>query len=76
MRLLDLFLEILRDGEWHDLTETARILGVNGVKMGMVAAFLNHYGFIELEELKAKLTEPMYQFLKQINWIQRAEKEM
>ena len=71
--VIDQVLELLSDGEWHNLNEVASILGVSGVKVGLIASFLNKYGFIDLKlGIKAKLTEPTHQFLK---WIKRVEKE-
>ena len=70
MQLIDCFLDILKDGHWHDLTETASILGISGVQMGIVAAFLQHYEFIELEQLKAKLKPETQVFLRRIKWLE------
>ena len=66
--IIDQVLELLSDGEWHNLNEVASILGVSGVKIGLIASFLNKYGFIDLKPgIKAKLTELMHQFLRELN---------
>ena len=73
LREIDKVLELLSDGEWHALDEVASILGISGVKIGLIASFLNEYGLISLRpSVKAKLTKPQQQFMKQIK---RVEKE-
>ena len=76
LREVDEVLELLGDGEWHNLDEVASILEVSGVKVGLIASFLNKYGLISLRSgVKAKLTKRQQQFMKRIKWIEHAEKE-
>jgi len=74
MEVLDRFLELLMDGQWHDLTETAHKLGITGVKMGLIAGFFKYFGFVEVEGVKAKLDGRVRGFLKTIKWVERAER--
>jgi len=67
MEVLDSFLEFLKDGKWHDLTEMSEKLGITGVKIGIVAGFFKHYGFIETDGIKARIDERVRDFLKEMN---------
>jgi len=73
MELLDAFLELLMDGEWRDLTEISDKLGISGVKLGIIAGFFKHYGFIELIGFNAKLNGKVRDFWNRIKWVERAE---
>jgi hypothetical protein len=73
MKSLDALLDILGDGKWHHMTETALKLGVDKVKMTLAVAFLKKYGFVEAVGDYIKITPQVQQFLKEIKWIERSE---
>jgi len=73
MKVLDSFLKLLMDGEWHDLTEFPEKLGISGVKVGIIAGFFKYFGFIEVDGLKARIDVRVGEFLKRIKWVERAE---
>jgi len=66
MELLDSFLELLMDGEWHDLTEISDKLGISGVKVGIIAGFFEHHGFIETDGVNERIEARVRKHLKRI----------
>jgi len=73
MEILDSFLELLMDGEWHDLTVIASRLGITEMMAGIIAGFFQHYGFIERDGVNAKLDEKVREFLRSFKWVERVE---
>jgi len=72
MDVLDRFLELLMDGEWHILTEFPKKLGISGVKVGIIAGFFKYFGFIETDGANARIDARVGEFLKRIKWVERA----
>ena len=71
---IDEILWLLKDGKWHNLTESIEKCSLPKPKMKMAVNFLWEYNFIQVDEngRKAKLRPLMLNF---INEIQRVEKE-
>lgn len=66
MPTIDQVLELLENGDWHELTEIARKSGLQQSKLEAVVDFLAEYEFIHVdkEQQRAKLTHPVLKFLK------------
>jgi DNA-binding IclR family transcriptional regulator len=66
MPTIDQVLELLENGDWHELTEIARKSGLQQSKLEAVVDFLEEYEFIHVdkEQQRAKLTHPVLKFLK------------
>jgi DNA-binding IclR family transcriptional regulator len=74
MSTIDEILWLLKDGEWHELTELAEKAEIPKVKAEMVVSFLGEYDFIQInEDLKRLKLKPS--ILEFFNEIQRFEKE-
>jgi DNA-binding IclR family transcriptional regulator len=66
MSTIDQVLELLKDGNWHKLSEIAKQFGLQQPKLEAIVNFLAEYEFIHVDkdEQKAKLTHPVVKFLK------------
>jgi len=66
MPTIDQVLELLEDGDWHELKEIGRKSGLQQSKLEAVVDFLEEYEFIHVdkEQQRAKLTHPVLKFLK------------
>lgn len=64
---MDDVLELLEDGEWHEVREAVKKSRLHESKVELILGFLAEYKFINLnkEQRKAKLTPPMVKFLKE-----------
>lgn len=73
MPAIDAILELLEDGGWHDLRDTAKKSKLHEFKVEMILIFLADYNFIDLdkEQQKAKLTPAMLTFLREIRRLER-----
>ncbi|MEM2118188.1 MAG: hypothetical protein QW386_04120 [Candidatus Bathyarchaeia archaeon] len=58
-------LEILSDGEWHQLKEIQQEVNLNKKQLQQIIAFLKKYSFIIVDEenWKVKLEKTVQQFL-------------
>ena len=67
---LDLLLEIVGDGEWHELTELQQKARLTKHKVQSITVFLSKFGFIEVDETKSKLKiRKDYQELLAKTWL-------
>ena len=66
MSTIDQVLELLKDGNWHKLSEIAKQSGLQQSKLEAIVNFLAEYEFIyvDKDEQKAKLTHPVVKFFK------------
>ena len=69
-------LELLENGEWHDLKETKRKTRLQDLDITSVTKFLAQYNFIKLDKegKKAKLDSSTKDFLKKIRQLEGEEK--
>lgn len=72
MSLIDQILELLRNGEWHEIKEITGKTKLDESKVGLIMNFLAKYGFIELDtrEKKTSLAPSLLSFLKKIQDIE------
>ena len=52
---LALLLEIVGDGEWHELTKLQQKAQLSDHKLQSITVFLSNFGFVEIDETKSKL---------------------
>jgi DNA-binding IclR family transcriptional regulator len=66
--IIDNILEMLKNGEWHDLDEISERTRLDRFKVELVTDFLAEYNFVELDrkEQKTRLTAPLLDFIKKI----------
>ena len=76
MPKVDDILELLENGEWHDLKEIERKAKLQDLNITSVAKFLAQYNFIKLDKegKKAKLDPSTQDFLKKIRQLEGEEK--
>jgi hypothetical protein len=69
--------DLLRDGNWHSLTEMAESSGLQDFMLQMVTSFLAEYDFVDLDKSKqrARLAESVVDFVKKIKHIEEDEKQ-
>jgi hypothetical protein len=69
-------LELLENGEWHDLKEIERKTRLQDLDITSVTKFLVQYNFIKLDKegKKAKLDSSTQDFLKKIRQLEGEEK--
>ena len=69
-------LELLENGEWHDLKEIERKTRLQDLDIKSVTKFLAQYNFIKLDKegKKAKLDSSTKDFLKKIRQLEGEEK--
>jgi len=72
---IDNILEVLRNGEWHELKEIADKTRLHEFKVEIVTSFLAEYDFLELDKKgrKIKLSPQLLLFLKKIEDIELEE---
>lgn len=72
MSPIDQTVELLRNGEWHEIEEIANRTKLYEFKLELMINFLVEYNFIELdaEEEKIRLTPSLLSFLKRIQIIE------
>jgi DNA-binding IclR family transcriptional regulator len=63
---IDQVLELLEDGDWHELNEITKKSGLQQPKLEAVVDFLEEYEFIHVdkEQQRARLTHPALKFFK------------
>lgn len=68
MSAIDDILELLEDGNWHDISEAVKKSKLHESKVEIILGFLAKYRFVDFDEeqQKAKLTPPLLKFLKEI----------
>jgi len=73
---VDDILELLENGEWHDLKEIERKTRLQDLDIKSVTKFLVQYNFIKLDKegKKAKLDSSTQDFLKKIRQLEGEEK--
>ncbi|RLG59570.1 hypothetical protein DRN86_04035 [Candidatus Geothermarchaeota archaeon] len=69
MEVLIDFLDLLRNGKWHDLEEVARKTGLAAQKIRLIINFFSKYHFIEFDERlkRIRASQSFLRFLKQIS---------
>lgn len=74
MRVTDEILQLLRDGNWHDLRDIAKKCSKPESKVEITISFLSEYDFVEVNRKgrKTRLRPLMLEFFDEI---QRLEKE-
>lgn len=83
---LDVLLNFLADGAWHDLNEISTQEGLRKLAINQLFIYLHfcaEYDFVELRDtwrgdvavLEARLTKPLQNFIKKIKWIERQERQ-
>ena len=72
MLATDQILDLLRNGEWHELREIAEKAQLHEVKVEIITSFLAEYNFLKFdkEEKKTKLSPQLQLFLKKIKDIE------
>ncbi len=75
MSALDDFLELLEDGKWHDLKESAKKHRLPKSKLEMILGFLAQYKFIILnkERQKVKLNPTMLRFIRETQMLEKKD---
>jgi len=70
---IDEILELLRNGEWHELKEIVDETQLHEFKVELITSFLAEYDFLDYNkrEKKIKLSPQMLLFLKKIEAIER-----
>ena len=65
---IDEILMMLKDGNWHELSEIAKDCSSNKLGVRIVISFLSKYDFIELDEKgrKVRLRPLMLEFINEI----------
>jgi len=65
---IDEILMMLKDGNWHELSEIAKECSSNKLGVRIVISFLSKYDFIELDEKgrKVRLRPLMLEFINEI----------
>jgi len=73
---VDAILELLENGEWHDLKEIEMEAQLQDLDIASVTKFLAQYNFIKLDKegKKAKLDSSAQDFLKKIRQLEGEEK--
>ncbi len=76
MPKVDTILELLENGEWHDLKEIETKVQLQALDIANVTKFLAKYNFIKLDKngKKAKLDSSAKDFLKKIRKLEGEEK--
>jgi len=71
---IDEILELLKNGEWHELKQIAKEAQLQEFKVELITSFLAEYDFLEFDkkEKKIKLSPQLLHFLKKI---EHAEQE-
>ncbi len=72
MLAIDKVLELLRNGQWHNIREIAEKTRMHEFKVELITSFLVEYDFLELdkEEKKIKLSPQLQLFLNKIEDIE------
>lgn len=70
---IDEILELLKNGEWHELKEIADKTQLHEFKVELITSFLAEYDFLEFnkKEKKIKLSPELLLFLKSIEDIEQ-----
>ena len=55
MSEIALVLDLLYDGKWHGMEELMQVLGLNEDKFEVIAAFLNEYDLVKVDEKNRRL---------------------
>ena len=73
MPAIDEILDLLDDGQWHDIKEATVKFNLQEFKVEMIYSFLAEYAFIDFnkEQQKAKLTPTTLKFLREIRRIKK-----
>jgi hypothetical protein len=66
---------MLKDGNWHDLSQIAKKSSSNELRLKIITSFLSEYDFIKLDKKgrKAKLHSLMLEFINEIQCIRIEE---
>jgi len=72
---MDDILNLLDDGEWHDMREIVHNSRLHDLEVGMFMDFLSEFDFVELDKRrrKVKLTPSLYKFVRKIKTIEEKE---
>lgn len=63
MDVLDRFIELLKDGGWHEIEAVMRRAEVKAHARQPILSFLSAYGFIDVNKDKVKVSKPVLSFL-------------
>ena len=71
---IDQTVELLRNGEWHEIEEIANRTKLIKFKLELIVNFLVEYNFIELDDEgeKIRLTPSSLSFLKRIQIVENS----
>jgi len=70
---IDEILELLKNGQWHELKEIADKTNLQGFRAELISNFLAEYDFLEFDkkEKKIRLTPQLQLFLRNIENIEK-----
>lgn len=73
MLAIDEILELLKNGDWHELKEISDKTQLHKSKVELITSFLAEYDFLEFDqkEKKIKLSPQLLHFLKKIEDIEQ-----
>lgn len=68
MEKLNAFLNLLADGEWHNINDIASGLKLDGLKVMMIVEFFSNYEFIKFDKegQRVRIERDVKEFLKKI----------
>lgn len=75
MPVVDQILDLLRNGEWHGVSELVDKSGVGERKVGLIVDFLRGFGFLESDARvgRVRLSPALLLFLRRVEDLERAE---
>ena len=73
---VDEVLELLKNGEWHGLSELADRSGLGARKTGLVVRLLCEFGFLVCDEKgkRVKLSGSLLEFLRRVEGLEHEER--
>ena len=68
-------IDILKDGEWHNLEDIAKTSGLRSAQVKIIMNFMAEFDLVSLnkEYLKVKLSAPMLKFIHEIQKLEENE---
>jgi DNA-binding IclR family transcriptional regulator len=73
--LIDEILELLKNGEWHELKEIAEKTRLKDLKVELITTFLAEYDFLEFDKKcrRIRLSPQLRLFLKKLERVENEE---
>jgi DNA-binding IclR family transcriptional regulator len=73
--VIDEILELLKNGEWHELKEIAEKTRLQDLKVQLITTFLAEYDFLEFDKKyrKIRLSPQLQLFLKKLERVEDEE---